>query len=521
MDILRDQTQRRLDKDLVGKELLKAETLPGRATTEYETDDDWDEFTEHGGLPRNLGGTDIIRLTTSSADYRALRRGLHALGTARTVWRPTRLGSAEPADDTRQTVVLKEESEGVEGLHYRPPAVAANPSLGDSALVIDDESDQASLNIRRRTRAEREAARKERNARTSINGHIVELLGALHRSQYVGYTATPFANVFVDPNDASDLFPKDFIEVLRKPDGYMGIEDFFGLSGSAATGRKEEDFVRHVSGADDAKHNLPEAIDAFLLAGAVKLFRQKAGERVSVRHHTMLIHTSSSQDAHDADRAKVEECFIRGKYFGKDSLKRLETLYESDFARVSAKRRTATGASTLPEFVKLHSYLEEVLDKVKARPVRVVNGRNPGDTPDFERSRVWSILVGGTKLSRGYTVEGLTVGYYRRHPQTADALMQMGRWFGFREGYSDLVRLYVDRPDEDSADGFDLLEAFKGVCADEQVFRETVRRYSIGTSPRLLPKDLPPGSLSSSAADVQQQDVQCRPCLRKPRRSVG
>ena len=85
-----------------------------------------------------------------------------------------------------------------------------------------------------------------------------------------------------------------------------------------------------------------------------------------------------------------------------------------------------------------------------ANPVIIVNGDSDKYFEqlglDFDRTpHVWKILVGGTKLSRGFTIEGLTTTYYRRTTQQADTLMQMGRWFGFRPGYRDLVRLYIGR----------------------------------------------------------------------------
>src|SRR5690606_2419189 len=114
-------------------------------------------------------------------------------------------------------------------------------------------------------------------------------------------------------------------------------------------------------------------------------------------------------------------------------------------------------------------------------PVIVVNGDKDADYEqvDFQKGRVWRILVGGTKLSRGFTVEGLTVTYYRRRALQADSLMQMGRWFGYRHGYRDLVRLFIAR----NAVGprrktFDLYEAFQAIVEDEEEFRAQLRTFS-------------------------------------------
>ena len=98
-------------------------------------------------------------------------------------------------------------------------------------------------------------------------------------------------------------------------------------------------------------------------------------------------------------------------------------------------------------------------------------------SPDFDRDDVWKIIVGGTKLSRGYTVEGLTVSYYRRAAKAADTLMQMGRWFGFRRNYVDLMRLFVGRAEHQKPR--DLYAAFEAIRRDELEFREKLVRYAL------------------------------------------
>ena len=114
------------------------------------------------------------------------------------------------------------------------------------------------------------------------------------------------------------------------------------------------------------------------------------------------------------------------------------------------------------------------------------------EAPDFSAAPVWKILVGGNKLSRGYTVEGLTVSYYRRVAGTADTLMQMGRWFGFRPGYRDLVRVFLGVKEGRRGDT-DLVPLFKEVCRMEERFREEIRRYAKRPgAERITPKQIPP-----------------------------
>jgi hypothetical protein len=112
---------------------------------------------------------------------------------------------------------------------------------------------------------------------------------------------------------------------------------------------------------------------------------------------------------------------------------------------------------------------------------------------DFDRRPVWKILVGGAKLSRGFTVEGLTVTYYRRSTNQADSLMQMGRWFGFRHGYRDLVRLYIGRG-TGGDHGIDLYEAFEAACRDEAAFRAQLADYAepVDGGPAITPSQIRP-----------------------------
>jgi len=209
----------------------------------------------------------------------------------------------------------------------------------------------------------------------------------------------------------------------------------------------------------------------------------------------MLVHSSEKVAEHQQLAAQVQGIFGKAGYEGGRGVARLEALFESDFRRVHAARG---GDLPFPSsFDELAPYVGECLGAIgPARgAVRVVNNENKDQTPDFDRQAVWKILVGGTKLSRGYTVEGLTVSYYRRRAQSADTLMQMGRWFGFRRGYGDLVRLYIGRQEPLPGKGqktIDLYRAFGAVCRDEEAFREELKRYAELTDPRITPAQIPP-----------------------------
>lgn len=501
LDVLRSQTQRRLDKDLIGCELLG---------DDYQNDDDYDDFMRHGGLPSTLGSFDWMRLTRPESDYRNLHAGIEALAFERAD--PSKpFYAPENALRAKARIMVVKKNAAVLNKIVDDLEIVRKRSLGApldqvAALIIDDESDQASVNVARPSTD----SSGDLEDRTAINRAIVTLLGLLPRSQYVGYTATPFANVFVDPNSEPDIFPKDFVVSLPRPDGYMGVRDFYDLDGSPdvpGSQPNRDDYVRAVIGPNNADNNLPRAIDSFVLSGALKLFRMKADPSLHYRHHTMLAHSSARTADHTALAREIRTLFDNAGYEAGGGIQRLMKLFDEDFAVVRARR-----APNLPfptSFEALAPFVGECLRKINAitlragsggrsddtGPVLVINNLNRDQTPDFDRQEIWKILVGGTKLSRGYTVEGLTISYYRRRSQTSDTLMQMGRWFGFRRGYHDLVRLFVGTKEPIGTRGkgtFDLYEAFGAICRDEEFFRAELERYASLEEPRVLPKHIPP-----------------------------
>ena len=486
LDVLRSQTQRRVDKDMIGRELLDRD---------YIADSDWDKFLSHGAKPSDLGAFDWYRLTGPESDYKKLARGVEALqfeaaDTTKPLWNKANLFQAR----TRIAIVKKHSKvldRLLSDLRLLGRGRIGAPLDQIPTLIIDDESDQASIN------AQRTAPAGIVQERTATNKAIVDLLRLLPRAQYVGYTATPFANVFVDPNSEEDIFPKDFLVSLPRPEGYMGVSDFYDLDGSdQVEGSRPNlrDYVRPVKGDDETPKNLLEATDSFVLSGAIKLFRESKGA-VKFRHHTMLAHSSTRVVDHETLAELVQRTFARAGYDGGKGLKRLELLFGGDFTRVHAER--GAGLPFPDSFIELVPFIGECLIRIgNARyAVLILNNENKEQTPDFDKQPIWKILVGGTKLSRGYTVEGLTVSYYRRRAQTADTLMQMGRWFGFRKGYQDLVRLYIgtEEPiDKKGKNKIDLYQAFGAICRDEEMFREELKRYAIVESPRVTPAQIPP-----------------------------
>lgn len=505
LDSLRFQTQRRLDKELIGSEQILRDKEVGKPH-EYSGDQDWAKFTSYGMLPSALGKFDIRRITTSTADYQKLGQG-------RDVLRFEKEFKDRPLnhpDNLRTTaarlIVIKKNPAVIRKL------IADLQGLQTSfddvpALIIDDESDQASVNTVDPKKPANDG--EDLKLRTSTNEAIVDLLALLPRSQYIGYTATPAANTLINPADALDLFPRDFIELLPRPENYMGVsdfhdfdEDFNPLSEEEVEARgvhsNQNAFVRFIGGDDDSG-DFRAALDAFFLTGAIKLFRaDKDKGSVNVRHHTMLVHRSSGQYAHAEDHDAVTLLLAENAYRRPSAIKRLWRLWIEDFEPVSRAQEPALARPTSIE--ELAPFLRAAFEKfeMSRKQVLVVNGndRFRDDMPDFDKESVWNILIGGAKLSRGYTVEGLTISYFLRRAGAADTLMQMGRWFGFRRGYRDLVRLYIGTKVAAGKKTVDLYDMFESICMDEERFRKRIEIYSKdGIKPIQVPPLVPMGML--------------------------
>lgn len=499
IEMLRSQTQRRLDMELIGKQNIGADG-------DYAGDHDWLEgrFLEHEVDPNTSPKAPAIRrLTGASDDFKSLGKGLSAL-------QYEIADHAKPLNDPKnlfptnvRIAIVKKNStvlkKLVEDLQRVPTPLDQVP-----ALIIDDEADQASVNT-----LNPDKWAKDQIERTAINARISDLLSALKRAQYIGYTATPFANVFVDPVDSQNIFPRDFIISLERPAPYMGganfhdfDEDFDGDERTPFNSNKAA-FVRDLwAGWDDdgrAEEQL-RAMDSFVLAGAIKLYREDRGAK-PYGHHTMLVHQSVKQLEHTALAEEFRSLWKTAGYSQPGGLARLAALWSEDFADVCSAK--AESGFAIPEaFDDLEEFVGEACDRIAqgTSPVIVVNGESEKDyTQDalnFQESNVWKILVGGAKLSRGFTVEGLTTTYYTRRTPQADTLMQMGRWFGFRKGYRDLVRLFIGRNVPGPAGkSFDMYQAFETIVKDEEEFRDELKRFAKLNSkgePMMTPMDVPP-----------------------------
>jgi hypothetical protein len=216
----------------------------------------------------------------------------------------------------------------------------------------------------------------------------------------------------------------------------------------------------------------------------------------------MLVHESQWQDEHLELARLIEGLWGSAGYDGGAGIGRLQKILRDDIMSVC---KAMGDLVVVPDTIEMiRSELGEAVRRIEdgGRPVLIVNGTQEAETPDFDKISIWKIIVGGAKLSRGYTVEGLTVSYFRRRATYQDTLMQMGRWFGFRPGYRDLVRLFIGRHEPltpAKRQFIDLYEAFEAICADEEEFRQQLKRYALpgdGSDP-ITPKQIPPLVINS------------------------
>jgi hypothetical protein len=330
-------------------------------------------------------------------------------------------------------------------LDSAPPDVKRRLPL----LVVDDEADQASVDTRGTYQTEDEIPDPDYELPSIINGLIRDLLKRFDRRAYIAYTATPFANILiphdtVDPRVGNDLYPKDFIVDLPKPRGYFGAEEIFGWidreTGRAISGL---DVIRQVNDIDLAQIQagvisgaLKDAFADFVLAGAARAQRGDAEEPA-----TMLVHTSQLTAPQGQLRtllAKyVAEFRDEWRYQRAHGVRQnLQARWDSEFLPVTRAWR--------PERESPFQVIEPFIGPfLEALQVREVNSA-AGEVLDYEREpSLKAIAVGGNRLSRGLTLEGLLVSFFVRRSASYDTLMQMGRWFGFRERYEDLTRIWT------------------------------------------------------------------------------
>lgn len=366
--------------------------------------------------------------------------------------------------------VVKKNAKVLENLNNwigRLPA----PAKAAPVLIVDDESDQASVDTGDQPLLEDGTFEDDYDPKR-VNGEIRRLLMSFDRRVYLGYTATPFANIFIhDERKAKeygpDLFPSTFIVSLTPPDDYFGPAAVFGTNDDADNSglplvrpldqigedwipEKHNKYLRpRYQGQDAVPPSLERAIDAFLLTCATRAARGQ-----NRAHNSMLVHVSRFVDVHIEVHRQVEKYLNETRAMisngDRGTMDRLRELWESDYVPTTdAIANTVFGRNTIGvTWDQVAASLPEHSDKIQ---VITANGKNKTDIEydSYKETGRSLIAVGGDKLSRGLTLEGLSVSYFLRLSRQYDSLLQMGRWFGYRRGFADLCRLYTTPDMED------------------------------------------------------------------------
>ena len=439
---LRAQTQLRVDEAVLGFDTQKSRKL--------DTDNRW------VGVGKLPGDRLVIHSLTSSAENGDFNKIV-----AETI------GVMVGGDPV--VLVVKKNSRLLGNLLKWVLHVAAtdDPITGKNIvknvplLLIDDEADNASVNTKAKPGVD------EGDSVTAINGKIRRLLDAFEKSAYVGYTATPFANIFINPEAETtdfgeDLFPRSFIINVKPPTNYVGPARVFGVDGDPDAGiiasdglpvvREIDDYVSAFPPGHRVDHvpsELPEslkrAIRCFILTCAARRAR-----RQDKKHNSMLVHVTRFVNV----RHRVVE-LVRDELtglqrrieFGDGSRRptltdELEELWVKEFVPVTLALGDEAG--TRLSWAQVNEQLHSAAAKITVMPI---NGfaKEALDYKEHEAEGRSVIAIGGDKLSRGLTLEGLSVSYFLRTSRMYDTLMQMGRWFGYRPDYLDLCRLFTTR----------------------------------------------------------------------------
>ena len=354
-------------------------------------------------------------------------------------------------------------------------ANAATGMIDIPMLMIDDEADNASINTN-----------KSKEDPTIINKLIRELASIFTRSNYVGFTATPFANVFIDPEttekmETQDLFPEDFIVALPTPSNYIGPTRIFAEDGEFRSqliyitdaGREEEDgysfyFKHKKEWEGELPESLTDAIYTFYLANALRDLRGDFKD-----HRSMLINISRFVKVQKYIKNEVDSIHARAYTSIKYNLSHNfeESMKDPVLKRIYENWKQQYSSLEF-DWDDIVTVLFPAMERIQIKVVNSSKSSEKLEYPKNESLRV--IAIGGLALSRGLTLEGLVVSYFYRNTCTYDVLMQMGRWFGYRKNYEDIFRIWTHKS---SARWYaEIAEATEQLKADMERMRDLKQR---------------------------------------------
>lgn len=344
-------------------------------------------------------------------------------------------------------------------------------SINHPMLLIDDEADNASVNTK-----------KDDTDPTKTNAIIRKICNLFQTANYVGFTATPFANVFIDPDSVdsmknADLFPEHFIYTLPTPSTYIGADKIFYEDKEYyknlrfITDIEEPDYTSDEY-REKVKENiqelnegpfyylhkkewdgilpdsLEESIYSFYLANVIRDLRGQIS-----KPRSMLINMSrfvKVQRVIEEHVKKIQENFINTVLynFDEDNHKNQHLELYTRLNNIWNEHYFNIVDITFDDVIAKKNLLKAIYDVGSCVPkieIKVVNGSSSSKLDYKTNPSLRVIAIGGLALSRGLTLEGLMTSYFYRNTATFDVLMQMGRWFGYRPGYDDVFRIWTSK----------------------------------------------------------------------------
>lgn len=433
---LRRQTQKRVDEGVVGM----TKRMPG---SKVGTDASPDLKVGIGVHNLDLVGK-VASRTSVWSDFSSATQ------------KTTNIPLGQSPDQTFIFVVKKNKAILQSLLAEFEEQAGPNGKLELPMILLDDESDYASVNT------------KDEDNPTVINDLIRKLLKKFDRSSYAGFSATPFANIFIDSDVDDDLFPKDYIYALQAPSNYVGAHTVFGASED-----QPGDQVVELTDAEEffpPKHkaswavpgipeSLSEAIRAYLIANAIRDIRGDRDERRS-----MLVNVSRFINVQDqvftyvtAELTRLQNTIgLHAKTYAAGQANKVFDVLKATFN----KHYPDAGVT----WTQVLAALPAAVIDVNPTVVNSSLDKKLAAEPSAQRQLDRQIVVGGDVLSRGLTLDGLIVSYFYRHATATDTLLQMARWFGYREGYQDLCRVWIT---PEQADNFAYIDrSIKELRAD-------------------------------------------------------
>lgn len=428
-ELLRQQTQKRLDEELCGRQSNLY--LDPSAQNKYKP----------VGVGRYSDKKKVVSFTSEASDFNAavLKSNNLALDTV----------------NCPILLVVKKNKTILNNLFRwlkTNNSLNSNGKINKSLFLIDDEADNASINTN-----------NPDEDPTAINDAVRKLSLLFSKSTYVAVTATPFANIFINSDEYEDLFPSDFIYALEAPSNYIGADkifsdeedDEFAFYRNMLVRIDEESLLsifpeKHKKNlvVEELPDDLYEAGYYFILANAIRDIRNDVKQ-----HRSMMIHVSRFINV-QRQVADLMQLWLDQVRSDLRNYSQLPAYKAEDIENISELHAVWNkfGLSRISG-ISWEKVLKDYLYKAAAPiEVRAVNGETGSDSLDYDRHKedgLRVIAVGGNTLSRGLTLEGLMVTYFYRNTYMYDTLMQMGRWFGYRPNYEDLVKVWLSQEEID------------------------------------------------------------------------